>query len=192
MHCAAEIWRRALVLSLPICLFMILQLCPVGKCGLFIGCLFLNLRAGLLALAVLPMAGILDTKQVAQSVGNELILLLMGGFMLSRALEASGAHRRLAYAMVNAVGGGSGRSLIIGFTFATAFISMWISNTATTLIMLPVGFLGVIQYYKMGHVDYTVVIVLAPHVVDGAVIFSEAIIIRVERNNRQINFIIIL
>ncbi|WP_395769927.1 SLC13 family permease [Arenimonas sp.] len=101
----------------------------------------------LLALAVLPMAGILDAKQVAQSVGNELILLLMGGFMLSRALEASGAHRRLAYAMVNAVGGGSGRSLIIGFTFATAFISMWISNTATTLIMLPVAY-AIIEHYK--------------------------------------------
>jgi solute carrier family 13 (sodium-dependent dicarboxylate transporter), member 2/3/5 len=101
----------------------------------------------LLALAVLPMAGILDTKQVAQSVGNELILLLMGGFMLSRALEASGAHRRLAFAMVNAVGGGSGRSLIIGFTFATAFISMWISNTATTLIMLPVAY-AIIEHYK--------------------------------------------
>ena len=101
----------------------------------------------LLALALLPMAGILDAKQVAQSVGNELILLLMGGFMLSRALESSGAHRRLAYALVNAVGGGSGRSLIIGFTFATAFISMWISNTATTLIMLPVAY-AVIEHYK--------------------------------------------
>jgi sodium-dependent dicarboxylate transporter 2/3/5 len=101
----------------------------------------------LLALGILPMLGILDAKQVAQSVGNELILLLMGGFMLSRALESSGAHRRLAFAMVNAVGGGSGRSLIFGFTFATGLISMWISNTATTLIMLPVAF-AVIEHYK--------------------------------------------
>lgn len=101
----------------------------------------------LLALGILPMLGILDGKQVAQSVGNELILLLMGGFMLSRALESSGAHRRLAFAMVNAVGGGSGRSLIFGFTFATGLISMWISNTATTLIMLPVAY-AVIEHYK--------------------------------------------
>jgi sodium-dependent dicarboxylate transporter 2/3/5 len=101
----------------------------------------------LLALGILPVLGILDAKQVAQSVGNELILLLMGGFMLSRALESSGAHRRLAYAMVNAVGGGSGRSLIFGFTFATGLISMWISNTATTLIMLPVAY-AVIEHYK--------------------------------------------
>ncbi|MBP6534462.1 MAG: SLC13/DASS family transporter [Arenimonas sp.] len=101
----------------------------------------------LLALGILPVLGILDAKQVAQSVGNELILLLMGGFMLSRALESSGAHRRLAYAMVSAVGGKSGRSLIFGFTFATGLISMWISNTATTLIMLPVAY-AVIEHYK--------------------------------------------
>ncbi len=101
----------------------------------------------LLALGLLPVLGILDAKQVAQSVGNELILLLMGGFMLSRALESSGAHRRLAFAMVNAVGGKSGRSLIFGFTLATGLISMWISNTATTLIMLPVAY-AVIEHYK--------------------------------------------
>lgn len=101
----------------------------------------------LLPLSLLPALGILDAKQVAQSVGNELILLLMGGFMLSRALEASGAHRRLAYAMVRAVGGGSGRSLVFGFTLATGLISMWISNTATVLIMLPVAY-AVIEHYR--------------------------------------------
>ena len=81
----------------------------------------------LIPLAVLPVLGILDSKQVAQSVGNELILLLMGGFMLSRALESSGAHRRLAFALVKSIGGKSGRSLIFGFVFATGLISMWIS-----------------------------------------------------------------
>ena len=101
----------------------------------------------LIPLALLPMLGILDSKQVAQSVGNELILLLMGGFMLSRALESTGAHKRLAFAMVNAIGGKSGRSLILGFTLTTGFISMWISNTATTLIMLPVAY-AVIEHYK--------------------------------------------
>lgn len=101
----------------------------------------------LIPLAILPVLGILDSKQVAQSVGNELILLLMGGFMLSRALESSGAHRRLAFALVKSVGGQSGRSLIFGFVFATGLISMWISNTATTLIMLPVAY-AVIEHYK--------------------------------------------
>ena len=77
----------------------------------------------LLPLAVLPLLGVLDAKQVAQSYGHELILLLGGGFMLSRALERSGAHRRLALAMVRAFGGHSGRALLFGFLAATGAIS---------------------------------------------------------------------
>ncbi|MFY2763235.1 SLC13 family permease [Arenimonas sp. MALMAid1274] len=100
----------------------------------------------LLPLAVLPVTGVLDAKQVAQSYGHELILLLGGGFMLSRALERSGAHRRLALGMVRAFGGGSGRSLLYGFIAATGLISMWISNTATTLLMLPVA-LAILESY---------------------------------------------
>lgn len=100
----------------------------------------------LLPLAVLPLLGVLDAKQVAQSYGHELILLLGGGFMLSRALERSGAHRRLALGMVRAFGGGSGRHLLWGFIFATGFVSMWISNTATTLLMLPVA-LAILETY---------------------------------------------
>jgi sodium-dependent dicarboxylate transporter 2/3/5 len=93
----------------------------------------------LLPLALLPLTGILTPIQVAQAYGNELILLLAGGFMLATALEGSGAHRRLALGMVRAVGGGSGRRLVFGFAIATAALSMWISNTATTLMMLPVA-----------------------------------------------------
>jgi len=93
----------------------------------------------LLPLALLPLVGILTPIQVAQAYGNELILLLAGGFMLAAALEATGAHRRLALGMVRAVGGGSGRRLVFGFAIATAALSMWISNTATTLMMLPVA-----------------------------------------------------
>lgn len=100
----------------------------------------------LLPLAVLPVLGVLDAKQVAQSYGHELILLLGGGFMLSRALERSGAHRRLALGMVRAFGGGSGRSLLYGFIAATGAVSMWISNTATTLLMLPVA-LAILERY---------------------------------------------
>ncbi len=100
----------------------------------------------LLPLALLPVLGVLDAKQVAQSYGHELILLLGGGFMLSRALERSGAHRRLALGMVRAFGGGSGRSLLYGFIAATGAISMWISNTATTLLMLPVA-LAILERY---------------------------------------------
>ena len=68
-----------------------------------------------------------------------MILLLLGGFLLSAAVERSGAHRRLAVWMVRAAGGTEPRRMIAGFMVATALSSMWISNTATTLMMLPVA-----------------------------------------------------
>lgn len=100
----------------------------------------------LLPLALLPLAGILTPVEVAQSYGHELILLLAGGFMLATALQASGAHRRLALGMVRTVGGSSGRRLIFGFALATAGLSMWISNTASTLMMLPVAIAVLANY----------------------------------------------
>jgi len=65
--------------------------------------------------------------------------LLLGGFMLSMAMEKSGAHRRLALGMERLVGGRGGRRLVLGFMVAAAGLSMWISNTATTLMLLPVA-----------------------------------------------------
>ena len=92
--------------------------------------------ASLVPISMLPLLGVLDSKQVAQAYGHKLVLLLLGGFLLSRAMEKSGAHRRLALQMVSLCGGG-GKSLILGFMIASAGLSMWISNTATTLMMLP-------------------------------------------------------
>lgn len=100
----------------------------------------------LVPLALLPAAGVLTPKQVAEAYGNELILLFAGGFMLSMAMERSGAHRRLALAMVRAFGGTDGRRIVYGFAAATGFISMWMSNTATTLMMLPVA-LAILETY---------------------------------------------
>lgn len=93
---------------------------------------------GLLPFIAFPLLGVLDHKTVAQAYGNTMILLLMGGFFLSMAMERSGAHRRIAVTMVRAVGGQGGRRLVLGFMLATALLSMWISNTATTLMMLPI------------------------------------------------------
>ncbi|MCK6506303.1 SLC13 family permease [Myxococcota bacterium] len=92
----------------------------------------------ILPLAIFPLAGVLDEKAVAGSYGHPLVMLLMGGFMLSTAMSASGAHRRLALGMVRLVGNGRKR-LVLGFMLATALCSMWISNTATVLMMLPVA-----------------------------------------------------
>jgi sodium-dependent dicarboxylate transporter 2/3/5 len=93
----------------------------------------------LIPLAVFPLFGVLTPAQVGQAFGSPLILLLMGGFMLSTAMSDSGAHRRIALYMVNLFGGGSARGLVLGFMAASAVLSMWISNTATTLMLLPVA-----------------------------------------------------
>ena len=114
----------------------------------------------LLPLAAFPVLGVLDARQVAQSYGHELILLLGGGCMLSRALERSGAHRRLALGMVRAFGGGSGRSLLYGFIAACGLVSMWISNTATTLLMLPVA-MAILQHYPDRRLDAPLVLAIA-------------------------------
>ena len=93
----------------------------------------------LLPLAVLPLLGVLTPAEVGQAYGSPLILLLLGGFLLSKAMEHSGAHRRIALGMVNLFGASSGRRLVMGFMAAAAVLSMWISNTATTLMLLPVA-----------------------------------------------------
>lgn len=93
----------------------------------------------LIPLALLPLTGVLDRGSVANAYGHYLILLLMGGFMLSKAMEKTGTHEKVALAIMRLVGADSPKRLILGFMIATAAISMWVSNTATTLAMLPVA-----------------------------------------------------
>ena len=98
----------------------------------------------LIPIALLPLVGAILPSQAAHAVGDPLIMLLMGGFMLSTAMEKSGAHRRIALGMINLFGASDGRRLVFGFMAAAAVLSMWISNTATTLMLLPIA-LAVIQ-----------------------------------------------
>jgi sodium-dependent dicarboxylate transporter 2/3/5 len=93
----------------------------------------------MVALAIFPTVGVLTPAQVGQAYGSPTVLLVMGGFVLSAAMVASGAHRRVAIGMVNLVGGQSSRRLVIGFMAASALLSMWISNAATSLMLLPVA-----------------------------------------------------
>jgi sodium-dependent dicarboxylate transporter 2/3/5 len=93
----------------------------------------------MLPMGLLPLLGVLDGLQVAQAYGSPLILLLLGGFILSKAMEYSGAHYRVAMFMVGLFGASSGKRLVFGFMAAAAILSMWISNTATTLMLLPVA-----------------------------------------------------
>jgi len=93
----------------------------------------------LIPLAAFPFLGILTADQVGSAYGSPLILLMMGGFMLSTAMARCGVHRRLALIMVSWFGGYAGTRLVLGFMVAAAVLSMWISNVATSLMMLPIA-----------------------------------------------------
>ena len=92
----------------------------------------------LLPFAMLPLFGAASHKVVASAYGHPMVLLLLGGFLLSAALEESGVHQRIALGLIRLTGD-SGKRLILGFMIATAVCSMWISNTATTLMLLPIA-----------------------------------------------------
>ena len=92
----------------------------------------------MIPLALFPLFGILSPDDIALAYGNKLVLLMLGGFMLSAAMEKSGVHKRIALGMVNLFGHSSGRRLVFGFMTASAVLSMWISNAATTLMLLPI------------------------------------------------------
>ncbi len=92
----------------------------------------------LLPAAAFPLLGIASAKEVSPAYSSPFILLLLGGFLLALAVERSGVHRRIALHVLLSVGT-SPRRLILGFAIAAAVLSMWISNTATTLIMMPIA-----------------------------------------------------
>jgi len=87
----------------------------------------------------MPMFGVLTPAQTGAAYGSPLILLLLGGFLLSRGMESTGAHKRVALGVIRLVGSDSPRRLVLGFMIAGAVLSMWISNTATVLMLLPVA-----------------------------------------------------
>lgn len=93
----------------------------------------------LLPLALMPLFGVLTPAETGEAYGSPLILLLLGGFLLSRGMESTGAHRRIALGVVRLVGGGSPRRVVMGFMVAGSLLSMWISNTATVLMLVPVA-----------------------------------------------------
>ena len=92
----------------------------------------------LLPLALFPILQVTDFKTAALPYANPNIYLFMGGFILALGIESSGLHKRLALKMLIAVGN-SGAKLIGGFMLVSALISMWVMNTSTTLMLLPIG-----------------------------------------------------
>ncbi|KZE36834.1 anion transporter [Bhargavaea cecembensis] len=92
----------------------------------------------LLPLVLFPLAGGMDVKATASAYGDENIFLFMGGFMIALAMEKWNLHRRIALTIISAIGTNINR-IVLGFMVATGFLSMWISNTATAMMMVPIG-----------------------------------------------------
>ena len=98
----------------------------------------------LLPLALFPLLGVMSGRDTAETFMNSTIVLFIGGFMIALTMERWNLHRRIALAIIHYVGGGPAR-IVLGFMVAAAFLSMWISNTATAVMMVPIGLAIVLQ-----------------------------------------------
>lgn len=92
----------------------------------------------LLPLVALPLAGVLPLDKVGQSYAHPLVFLFLGGFMLAAALQRWGLHRKLAVSMLRFAGSEPHYQVLV-IMVVTGFLSMWISNTATAMVMMPIG-----------------------------------------------------
>lgn len=92
----------------------------------------------LLPLILFPLLGIAKMEDVAAPYANSVIFLFMGGFMIGLAIEKWNLHKRIALSIVKLTGT-SGNRIVLGFILATGFMSMWLSNTATTMMMYPIA-----------------------------------------------------
>ncbi|NOZ87547.1 MAG: SLC13/DASS family transporter [Deltaproteobacteria bacterium] len=100
----------------------------------------------LLPLVLFPVFGIMNIGKTSIQYADKNVFLFMGGFMMALGMEKWGLHRRIALRTIQILGTGQ-RRLVLGFMLASAFLSMWISNTATTMLMLPVA-LAVIEHFE--------------------------------------------
>jgi sodium-dependent dicarboxylate transporter 2/3/5 len=92
----------------------------------------------LMPLVLFPLFGIAKISEAALPYANEVVFLFMGGFMIGLGIEKWNLHRRIALSIVRLTGTG-GNGIILGFILSTGFISMWLSNTATTMMMYPIA-----------------------------------------------------
>lgn len=100
----------------------------------------------LLPIILFPLTGALSLPETSSSFGHKYVFLYMGGFILALAIEKWHLHKRIALNIINVIGTDV-RKIILGFMLATSFLSMWISNTATAVMMLPIG-IAIIKQMK--------------------------------------------
>ena len=92
----------------------------------------------LLPMILYPLLGILKSNDTAPIYFNSTIFLFLGGFMIALTMEKWNLHRRIALFIIKVIGGGPNK-IVLGFMIASSFLSMWISNTATVIMMVPIG-----------------------------------------------------
>ena len=100
-------------------------------------------------IALFPILGVLDSKQIASSYGHHIVLLILGAFFVAKAIETNNLHKRIALSTIRNVGT-SRAKIMLSFMIATGFLSMWTSNNSTTLMMLPIGMAILYREQKMG------------------------------------------
>lgn len=120
-----ELARRAAVIAAIMAFLWVTEAAPLAA-------------TAMVPLVAFPLAGIASLEETAADYAHPLIFLFLGGFILGAAMERWQLHRRLALAAIF-VSGRSPRALVLALMCATAFLSLWVSNTATALVMVPIA-----------------------------------------------------
>ncbi len=135
---------------------------PKGWKVAFIACLMANFWiteiipipiTALFPLAFFPILGVANIEESTKGFSNPLIFLFLGGFFLALAIEKWNLHKRIALHILNFIGT-SPSKLVYGFFTSTSLISMWVNNTSTAMMMLPIG-LSIIQFMEEKNVFHT-------------------------------------
>ncbi|WP_010530174.1 SLC13 family permease [Lentibacillus jeotgali] len=117
--------RAVLAVTLWVATWWITEPIPIAVTSLF-------------PIILLPITGAVDGDAVVSSYGNDIIFLFLGGFFIATAMEKWNLHKRIALAIISVIGT-SPQRIVLGFMIATAFLSMWVSNTAATMMLVPMG-----------------------------------------------------
>ena len=123
----------------------------VLACALWMACWWILesipiAATALIPLVVFPLTQAMDMKTAASGYASPMVFLFLGGFLIAVTIERWNLHRRIALNIINWVGTDLNK-IVLGFMLATGFLSMWISNTATAVMMMPIG-LAVVKHFN--------------------------------------------